>query len=300
MPLQIVSLGKEFRSPTNVVYPPFKNGKYMEEYAYSYLLENKDKITTNYVYLPVFWTNLQISESFGQMRAVYQKAFDAALVDFASDTLFFTIVQHDDGPMLQLPKNTLVFGGCTGNIPLPLIYEDVTRRLLMTDRIEKKECLASFVGTYTTHRLRSEMCAALTNKSGIVFNGRHLWSSYISDNQADRFVDITTTSKFCLAPRGYGRSSFRFFEAIQLGCIPVYIWDDIEWLPYKDVLDYSSFAVSINIKDVGTLYDRLSSISDEKYESMCCELRRVQSYFTLEYMMKYITDFIEVCRQKQL
>ena len=33
-------------------------------------------------------------------------------------------------------------------------------------------------------------------------------------------------SKFALAPRGFGRSSFRFFEIFKLGTIPIYVWND--------------------------------------------------------------------------
>lgn len=39
---------------------------------------------------------------------------------------YFTIVQHDDGCMLTLPPNTIVYGACSGNIPIPLIYEENT------------------------------------------------------------------------------------------------------------------------------------------------------------------------------
>ena len=37
MPIRILDLGKQFRAATSVVYPPFKNGRYMEEYFYDYI-----------------------------------------------------------------------------------------------------------------------------------------------------------------------------------------------------------------------------------------------------------------------
>ena len=36
MPLKILDLGRQFRPKTSITYPPFKNGRYMEEYFYDY------------------------------------------------------------------------------------------------------------------------------------------------------------------------------------------------------------------------------------------------------------------------
>jgi hypothetical protein len=79
---------------------------------------------------------------------------------------------------------------------------------------------------------------------------------------------------------------------MQLDTSPVYIWDDIEWLPYKDILDYSTFSISIQQKDLPQLYSRLQSISEETYHNMQQELLRVRRYFTLEGMAEYIVSRI--------
>ena len=49
--------------------------------------------------------------------------------------------------------------------------------------------------------------------------------------EGKQWRDIVKSTRFNLAPRGYGRSSFRQGELIQMGVVPVYIWDDFEWLP---------------------------------------------------------------------
>ena len=119
------------------------------------------------------------------------------------------------------------------------------------------------------------------------------WSPTVSEQAAEVFVNETIRSKFCLAPRGYGRSSFRFFEAMLLDTVPVYFWDDIEWLPYKEHIDYRSFSVSISKKEIGKTYEILSSISEEKYAKMVKRLQEVRSWFTLEGMAKYIVSAIQ-------
>lgn len=287
--MRILEVGKQFRPGTSHVYPPFKNGRYMEEYFYEYMLSHT--VESDYTYIPIFWTNLQNHPAFTKMRNNYNILLQSIIKQQPSDTKYITIVQHDDGPLLDLPKNTVIYGACTGTIPLPLIYEDVTERLLKvtnTVQIQKKDILASFVGTYTTHPIREEMLRILSKTPEIVCHVKKEWSSHVSEDMASTFIELTTRSKFCLAPRGYGRSSFRFFEAIQLNTIPVYIWDDIEWLPYKELLDYSTFSISIHRKDISQLYTILSSISDEKYESMIEALKKIRYFFTLDSMCCYI------------
>ena len=79
-------------------------------------------IETDLVYLPVYWTNLQNHPGFQPER--YNTLLQHAIKRMPPNTRYVTVVQHDDGPLLDLPPNTIVFGACTGSIPLPLIYED--------------------------------------------------------------------------------------------------------------------------------------------------------------------------------
>jgi hypothetical protein len=290
MYLRIVALPNFFRLSTSHVYPPFKNGKYMEEYIYEYLTKHQERIETNWVYIPIFWTNLQNHPAFSEMKARYRTVLQIALQIYPKNTQFFTCVQHDDGPQLPLPPQTVIFGACSGNRILPLIYEDTTDRLLNTPRIpwKDKDLLASFVGTLSTHSVRQLMHDRLNGKKDIVFHSRGVWSVAVKGDDAEQFIAITNRSRFCLAPRGYGRSSFRFFEAMLMDVVPVYVWDDSEWLPYKEELDYSKFSVSISSKDLPYLYEILSVITEEEYEKMIEEIRRVRSYFTLEGMCQWL------------
>lgn len=258
----------------------------MEEYMYQYLTHTE--IRSNWVYLPIFWTNLQNHPGFSAKKANYQILLDRALEKMASDTTYFTIVQHDDGPQLHVP-NLIVFGACTGTIPLPLIYEDTTNQLEAQPRVSK-DLLASFVGTYTTHPIRQKMLTEMRVKSDVYFHAKPTWEVKVAPSDAEAFIQITSRSKFCLAPRGYGRSSFRFVEALKLGVVPVYIWDDIEWLPYKETLDYSTFSVSVSSHQILYLHEILSSISDQKYNEMVEEGKKVHHWFTLEGMAHYVAS----------
>jgi hypothetical protein len=289
--MRILDLGKVFRQATSIVYPPFKHGRYMEEYAYEYFTTHAPTIDTPLVYLAAFWTNLQIHPAYDQHKANYQMLLDQAIakeLEAHPTTRFFTVIQHDDGVTLRLPPGTIYFGGCTGDIPLPLIYEDTTNRLPIADAsyAGPKKHLASFVGS-NTHHVRREMNAALAPHSDIVC-GLQGWTNQIGEPAMQHFVQTTLLSRFCLAPRGYGRSSFRFFEAMLLHRIPVYFWDDVEWLPYKDELDYSTFAVSIHRDQISKTYEILAAITPAQYDAMIQKGKEVAHRFTLEGMCEYI------------
>jgi hypothetical protein len=294
--MRILPLDRLFRPATSHVYPPFKQGRYLEEFVYQYVLENHLRMETSWVYLPVFWTNLQNHPAFSSRRARYQLVLDRMVRTLPSGTQFVTVVQHDDGPMLDLPPGTVVYGCCTGHRPLPFIYEDTSLRLLRAPRIPhgEREWLMSFVGTTGTHPLRTRLRQAVEGRAGVYWSSRGAWSASVAESDASQFVSVTSRSRFCLAPRGYGRSSFRFFEAMLLDTVPVYFWDDIEWLPYRECIDYRSFSVSISKKEIGKTYEILSGISEEKYAKMVKRLQEVRPWFTLEGMVDYIVKHIQV------
>lgn len=323
--LRILELPKQFRPKTSIKYPPFKNGRYMEEYFYDFYLEeleqhkqqpsqpNKNEIQV--VYIPVFWTNIQNHPGFLKTKETLSLILTETLLDYEKNNSnkentikYFTIVQHDDGILLDIPKKIkdklTIFGACTGDIPLPLIYEDTANTLdkyyYKYSPNTKKEFLASFVGSEThpvrqilTGKLRqiAESPDKLRENGEIRLQSAKTWTNSVSDSAADNFLDMTIKSRLCLAPRGYGRSSFRFFEAIQLNVIPVYIWDDIEWLPYKDFLNYEEFSISINVNQLNLLEDKLESIANTNkdiYANMLNKLSEVKPYFSLEFMGYYI------------
>jgi hypothetical protein len=271
-------------------YPPFKNGYYMEEYFLKYMIDNKLKYDkNNRLYIPCLWTNFQIESWFDNKKDEMQNILDNYISNNNCENGYFTIIQYDDGPKLKLPNNTLIYGACNGNIKLPLIYEDIQNKLENIPKIQfkQKNILCSFIGT-NTHNVRSILYNKFINNKYFNINIKNNWSSIVNDNDQSNFILTTINSKFALAPRGYGRSSFRFFEIFKLGTIPIYVWDDIEWLPYMDIIDYSKICISININNIDQLENILLGIDENKYNEIINNYNNMKYIFGLEFMSKYI------------
>jgi hypothetical protein len=272
------------------IYPPFKNGLYLEEYFLDFFIKNTPQLKRTYI--PALWTNFQIEYWFDERKAEMKDALNSWLINNSpGEEGYFTVVQHDDGPKHELPENTLVYGACSGNIPIPLIYQDVNHTLLNMNKktFHEKEILCSFVGNNTNYVRRLVLNNKILNETpGFKIINSGGWSPVVNQNLQQTFIETTINSKFALAPRGYGRSSFRFFECFLLGTIPVYVWDDVEWLPFKELIDYSRLCVSIHIYDLNELEKILLSIDEEQYTSMWNYYNEVKYLFELEGMSREI------------
>lgn len=272
---------EELMPNMSLIYPPFFNGNALEN---GIINELKKKNLSGRICINVCWTEMILNKRF-----LFSK-----LPNFLEfNNKYYTIVQHDDGVPVKLPKNTIIFGSCTGNIPIPLIYEDRNHTLLKLEKkaYSDKNILASFIGS-DTHNVRKLMIRILQNKSNILIVSDK-WNPNVNKDRQQLFIETSLNSKFILCPRGYGRSSFRFFEAFQLGCVPVYIWDDIEWLPYKYKLDWSRLCVSINIKDIKNLYNILTSIDEHIYNQMIQYAKDSNHWFTYAGVADYIYEKIQ-------
>jgi hypothetical protein len=177
-------------------------------------------------YLPVFWTRWHLNHDYGrQGREVLQARAGDAILD---DSKTFTVCQYDDGPLVGL-GHTIVYLGSRqseSGRDAPLLCARHRRPWLPV----RKRYQASFCGRLATHPLRHEMAVELDGRSDIAIVDGHKGAAF--------FVAQTMASRIALAPRGYGGSSFRFYEAMQLGVVPLLL-GDVDTRPFKGLLPWS-------------------------------------------------------------
>lgn len=239
-----------FLTPTNHENPP-DNKIIFEEYFSQKFLSEKPE--TNREYLEVCWTNYYVSKNYcNDDMSELQEFLDA----LDTSKKYFTICQWDDGIRHKVDHIDLfTFGsGGHGDVAYPLNcvpheYEATRNR----------DVLASFMGAIKgRHQVREKMYESMSDKDG-VYIGQSLGK--------DDFINLLSRSIFALCPRGYGKTSFRICEALQLGVIPVYIYDE-PWIPFADRLEFESYGILCHVDDIDDLYDKLKSVSLEKINQL--------------------------------
>jgi hypothetical protein len=188
-----------------------------------------------------------------------------------------------------LYRNTISAGGNSGGIPIPLVCSPLTT-WQYTERAHYPY-LASFVGS-ETHPIRTDIVKLFANDPEFAIVTKQ-WSFDVSNHALDAFRTATSASKFTLCPRGYGAQSFRTYEAMQLGSVPIYVHDDNLWLPFNDIVPWHKFAVLVHEKDLPGLKNILADISDEAYSNMLhMGAYMVQNYFNIDSTCKQIHTYL--------
>ena len=229
--MRIGQVPERFMPTDHITYPPH-NDTTIEEEMYA-RLKDRD-IKTDRTYYPIFWTTYYCRSNYAQDQRAVQ-----AINDFCKEIKepWFTISQYDDGVLMGVeqrgPDNfSLSFSaGGKGDIPIPLTSKPWPN----TENRPEPEFIASFIGNKNTHPIRSKMFEVLEDEPGFYLEQvtRH----------KDHYKDVMLKSKYALCPRGYGKTSFRLYEAMQMGTIPIYISDE-HWLPYdKNIIDMNSMII---------------------------------------------------------
>jgi hypothetical protein len=119
-------------------------------------------------------------------------------------------------------------------------------------------CLYSFQGSMVKHRVRRKL-RDLPNHLGCIRDVSREWaisSGTSGQRLREQYIDGMLESKFVLCPRGKGVSSFRLFEAMALGRVPVIISDG--WVePPGPVWNRCSIRVPERaVKDIPSILQR--------------------------------------------
>jgi hypothetical protein len=214
---------------------PFKYPAHNEDYGVeqdflNYINQNQHLITedpkkADFHYLPVFWTRWHLCHDFGTYGSdELRLEVNRVILD---DTKTFTICQYSDGPLIVLGKTLLFLASrqTTTGFDIPLLCSPHQR----PPQLPFKKYLASFTGNLATHPVRGELFELCKdNEAYFIRNGNY---------GTDFFTRTILESYISLCPRGYGGSSFRFFESMQLGVVP-YLIGDLDTRPFKEYLDW--------------------------------------------------------------
>lgn len=275
----LIDLFSKYRPEIEYPYPSYHEGPYLEAYFLEKFLKEKN-YKKRYL-IPVFWTTCY---NYNKTEGLQE------LIDSLDTSLeYFTVAQHDDAIRERLPINTICFnaGGNGGGVPIPLICSPIKEDIIPH---MERDIFCSFVGS-VTHHIRQYMIEILHTNNRYYLAGKQ-WSSTISQSDFNTFVEVTSRSIFSLCPRGYGKTSFRMYEAMQLGAIPVFIYDE-KWMPFEDEIDWNEFSVLVHASQLHNIDAILSSYDNDRIKNMQNNLSRYwKENFTMESTFEKIIEKI--------
>lgn len=248
--LRILEVPNSFLPAMPIQYPPHQgNNPMIEHRCFDYFMANYSKIKSDYIYLPIQWTAFHLLNGYGQVVEPLVDYYRNVIQQYPNEK-FFTVVQYDGGTLVGLDNCTVFassgsFNSSIGNnseyLPIPLLCDphDYTLK-------ETKKYKVVFCGR-RTHDLREVMFNQFSSIDGYKMYDNSTMA--ISGDQVEIFRGLITDSIFGLCPRGYGPASFRMYETMQMGCIPIYVSDEF-WLPFEDLIDWKKAALLITPEKV--------------------------------------------------
>lgn len=269
-------------------YPCYHQGLYLEEYFCDYFIKNcLDKEHSRY-YLPIFWTNIYLKN---WIHNYNNPVIQCYLNTIPKDKKYFIVSQHDDAPSEKIDHLDVDVYSAGGNypkgIPIPLTCSPIP-----DDGVKmEKSIFCSFVGseTHDVRRKTIEYC----KKDNDFHISSKTWQYNINKSDLDIFRETTKKSVFTICARGYGKQSFRFYETLQLGSIPVYIYDDVPYLPFSNELNYNSFCIVLDVKNIQNLKDILRSKTQSEIDAMLKNGKEAyENFFTLDKVCEKIISLV--------
>lgn len=259
--IRIVDTPQQWLPKNTFRYPPHQGlNPLIEERAFAYF--NTVDIDSDYLYVPIQWTQYHCSNNWGndtEKIAEMQQWANELPLKYPGEK-FFTVVQYDDGTLVSI-DNCKVFAASNSPkspksdtqeyIPIPLLSDPHPG-----NPKEQRMNKVGFAGRNDTHPIRKVMCDKLQGQEGYKF------AVNLSNGLSEAFRDIIYDSVFGLAPRGYGPTSFRMYETMQMDAIPIYI-SDVFWLPFADEIDWNKAAILIDENGI----DNIPSIVDHLLET---------------------------------
>lgn len=265
---------------------------------------------------PYFWSDAgrltELLESHGSEK------FDAHAAPEIADAIVF--VGSEDPAMADIRRHPLFrrfpsksFAFHAGDEPLPTlpgIYASIPKRwhdprvyrggfylrASLNGAINNAaglpaKYLFSFIGAMDNHPVRGKLGSIRCDNALLIDSGR---DQLPNDQAHERFVRSLRESSFVLCPRGGGTSSFRIFETMQAGRVPVIISDD--WVEPSGP-EWHDFAVRVREAELDAIPQRLSALQERAPEMGACARKAWEAWFSPKQAGATVVGWLNELRQ---
>ena len=249
-------------------YPFYEKRRFEQRFLDAYLAGALPETTRTLI--PVFWTHIYNDRKY--LAAPLQAALDS----LSRSGRYYTVMNHDDTPRNhRFDGLDVVHYSGGGNfigdnvVPIPLITDPIPGHMIVD---QARDTLVSYMGR-ASHPIRTAVTDVMSGKP----RAEIIKLGWLETRGGDLFRGMCR-SKFALCPRGYGPTSYRLYEAMQCGAVPVYV-SDRHWLPFVSREEWSKFCVVAGPSDLPGLYDKLASMPEDEYlqmqASMICAYQKM-------------------------
>ncbi len=184
---------------------------------------------------------------------------------------------------------------CESKFRRSVPYSSVHNQHIFECATTEPKYLYSFMGRLT-HRVRSEIFQIEDDRSLIVnttsipsFDYSEFGNDKIKSNQQE-MVKVISASKFVLCPRGVGPSSFRLYETLAMGAVPVILSDS--WCPPRRI-PWDSCCIRVKECDVRSLPDVLRRY-EPSWQEMAAQVRSVYAnYLSSDSLFNYLAEELD-------
>jgi len=134
-----------------------------------------------------------------------------------------------------------------------------------------------------THPVRSQVLSILDGSSRIntdfiMRNSFWAHNEMTKDEARIGYMRNMIDNSFIVCMRGAGNFSYRLYETMMMGRIPIII-DNDQVFPFETIINYSEFSIKIHVDNINNLenilFDRISSLSDDDISKMQNRSREV-------------------------
>jgi hypothetical protein len=263
--MKYVDIPDCFRAKINVNYPAHQRGELIEEFADRYYRDKPD--ANGFSYIPLHWCAWHVNNGYGK-----QKDACVRLLQDLPKGRYFTIAQYDGGTLID---DFLTEKGCVTFVCDCKIERNIIIPLLCDPHPVKRDdytpFLCSFVGSFNTHPVRPALRDMYQRAPGFYFGHR----------DTVLFRNVMRQSRFTLCPRGSGITSFRLYEALQVGSIPIYV-SDIFRCPFEGKIDWKEICLFFKLEEIGNIEQTVKAIPEKRVNEMrAAGQRAVEKYFNL-------------------
>jgi hypothetical protein len=256
------------------------SGPWIENYFIKYFITKSPQYWSGAIPLFIQWTDIAVNspDLLLKLESKLQKILLPTYI-------YVALSQHDLGLGNITRRHPNIFSisaGGFGHMVIPLIKGEI-------DYVEppKSEHLFdfSFFGTNTFFK-RGHIMEVLK----FAMSDLHVSRFHIGPHK--EWVNGISNSKFSFAPRGFGRSSFRLAEIIQIGRIPIYIYDDIAWAPYTNSnSSVANIGYQVHVDEVSALIKKLKNVSINEVVVRNQRIREARPMYTYEGVLQQLEFF---------